>query len=127
MGGNAHSSLIGGTPLYFPTNASEWTINDLSALGISYHSSAKGLSEFMSLLIRESDQIALSTINLTGGHRFISTETPRCWTFSFQFDERVLQSNEEKSDNISTGRTGTIESLERLEERIQNCSNEGIR
>lgn len=128
MGANVQSTLKESTPMYFPCNASEWTLKDLLLLGISYDRSPTDLSNFMSLLIRESDHIPLSTIDLTGGHKFTSTQTARWWTFSFEFDERVLNTDKEKTDNLETGKTGTIESLEKLkEEHIQIYSNEGIR
>lgn len=72
--GNTVSTSGGNTPVYFPSNASEWTLRDLSTLNISYNNSATDLSGFMDMLIRGSDGRALSNIDLPVRYKFMSNK-----------------------------------------------------
>lgn len=93
----------------FPQNASEWTISNLSALKIFYDDRATDLSVYMSLLIKESDEIALSDIQLPAIYSFMSTRT--LLAHPFVFDERTFGTEEQKTSNRNNGKTDVREAL----------------
>lgn len=129
--GNTVSTSGGNTPVYFPSNASEWTLRDLSTLNISYNNSATDLSDFMDMLIRGSDDRALSNIDLPVRYKFVSTQTERWWTFSFEFDDRIIQTDEEKTRNVRRGDQDSAQALVELREErdtlhFQRHIDEGI-